>query len=102
MTHTKKAAATLLAGCIALGAMTAQDPPKPARLTPAPAGGTTASGAQSGQGPSQEELISKRDEKLKLAFLKKADWLTDYDKARAEAKKSGKPIFTYFSRSYAH
>jgi len=50
----------------------------------------------------QEELIKKRDAKMSLEFLKKADWITDYDKAREEAKKSGKKIFAYFTRSYAH
>jgi hypothetical protein len=49
----------------------------------------------------QDELISKRDKKLESEFLKKADWITDYDKARAESKKAGKPIFGYFTRSYS-
>jgi hypothetical protein len=47
------------------------------------------------------DLEDKRDALLKEAFLKKADWITDYDKAREEAKKSGKTIFGYFTRSYA-
>jgi len=49
-------------------------------------------------GQSAEE---KRDKKLASEFLKKSAWITDYDKAREEAKKSGKPIFGYFTRSYA-
>jgi hypothetical protein len=53
-------------------------------------------------GDDQAALVKKRDEKLALEFLKKADWITDYDKARAEAKKTGKMIFAYFTRSYAH
>jgi hypothetical protein len=48
-----------------------------------------------------QSLEEKRDKKLASEFLKKAAWTTDYDKAREEAKKSGKPIFGYFSRSYA-
>ena len=52
--------------------------------------------------PTQEELIKMRDEKLALPVFQKAHWTFDYDAARAEAKKSGKLIFTYFSRSYAH
>lgn len=48
-----------------------------------------------------QSLEEKRDKKLASEFLKKASWITDYDKALAEAKKSGKPIFGYFSRSYA-
>ena len=47
-------------------------------------------------------LVQKRDEKLQAEWLKKAAWITDYDKALAEAKASGKPIFAYFTRSYAH
>jgi hypothetical protein len=48
-----------------------------------------------------KELEKKRDELLAEDWLKKADWITDYDKARDEAKKSGKVIFAYFTRSYA-
>lgn len=49
----------------------------------------------------EEGLEEKKAEKLKSEFLKKADWILDYDKAREESKKSGKPIFALFSRSYA-
>jgi hypothetical protein len=49
----------------------------------------------------EEGLEARKAEKLKSEFLKKADWILDYDKAREESKKSGKPIFTLFSRSYA-
>jgi len=48
-----------------------------------------------------QTLEEKRDEKLKAAFLKKADWFLDYDKALEAAKKSGKPIFSFFTRSYS-
>ena len=48
-----------------------------------------------------QSLEEKRDKKLASEFLKKASWITDYDKALAESKKSGKAIFGYFSRSYA-
>lgn len=48
-----------------------------------------------------QSLEEKRDKKLASEFLKKSAWLTDYDKALAEAKKSGKPIFGYFTRSYS-
>ena len=50
---------------------------------------------------SQDQLKKKKEEALKEPFLKKAAWLTDYDKALAEAKKTGKPVFAYFTRSYA-
>ena len=48
-----------------------------------------------------QSLEEKRDKKLASEFLKKAAWSTDYDKAREEAKKAGKPIFGYFTRSYS-
>lgn len=48
-----------------------------------------------------EELIKRRDQKLAEPWLKKAAWITDYDQAKEEAKKSKKIIFAYFTRSYA-
>lgn len=65
---------------------------KAARIQPAP----------QGQQKSQDELIAERDKKLAKEFLKAGGWITDYDKAREEAKKSGKLLFSYFSRSYAY
>jgi hypothetical protein len=49
----------------------------------------------------QDTMEQKRDKKLASGFLKKAPWITDYDKALEESKKSGKAIFAYFTRSYA-
>ncbi|GEM_PF-1953760 len=51
--------------------------------------------------PSQEELIKRREKKLALEWIAKGGWITDYDKARALAKKTNRMIFTYFTRSYA-
>ena len=48
-----------------------------------------------------QSMEERRDKKLSEPWVTKAAWLTDYDKARAESKKSGKPIFGYFTRSYA-
>jgi hypothetical protein len=48
-----------------------------------------------------QSLEEKRDKKLASEFLKKASWSTEYEKALAESKKSGKPIFGYFTRSYS-
>jgi hypothetical protein len=53
------------------------------------------------QSPDQETLIERRDKKLASKFLQNATWITNYDKARAEAKKSKKLIFGYFTRSFA-
>ena len=51
---------------------------------------------------SQDDLIAERDKKLAKTVFQKANWIFDYDEARAEAKKQGKFLFTYFSRSYAY
>ena len=51
--------------------------------------------------PSQDQLKKQRDDKFGEAWVKKFPWVTDYSKAKEEAKKSGKLIFAYFSRSYA-
>lgn len=51
--------------------------------------------------PPQDRLEQMRDKKLNAAFMKHAPWITDYDEALAKSKESGKPIFAYFSRSYA-
>ena len=48
-----------------------------------------------------ESMQAKLDAKRKQPFLSKAPWTTDYDKARESAKASDKPIFAYFTRSYA-
>ena len=52
--------------------------------------------------PSQDELIVEREKKLAKPVFKHANWLFDYDEAREEAKKQGKLLFTYFTRSYAY
>ncbi len=49
----------------------------------------------------QETLKKSLEHKLAAEFLKKASWILDFDKAKEEAKKSGKRIFAYFTRSYA-
>jgi len=49
----------------------------------------------------QEAMKQNLAKKLESEFLKAAPWITDFDKARDEAKKSGKLIFAYFTRSYA-
>lgn len=51
--------------------------------------------------PSQDELIQKRTEKLAKPVFEKADWLLDYDAARARAREQQKLLLVYFTRSYA-
>ncbi len=50
----------------------------------------------------QDSMESKLEKKIKAPFLSKAGWITDYDKAREESRKSGRLIFAYFTRSYAN
>lgn len=64
-------------------------------------GGLLALSLDAQQTLGQDELISRREAKLAEPFIKNADWITDYDQALAKAKQSGKPIFAYFSRSFA-
>ena len=53
------------------------------------------------QDDAQLKFIEKRDAKMAHEVFQKADWIFDYDKVREQAKASGKPIFAYFTRSYA-
>jgi hypothetical protein len=50
---------------------------------------------------SAQDMESRLEEKLAKDFVKNADWVTDFDAAKAKAKESGKLIFAYFTRSYA-
>jgi len=54
--------------------------------------------AQDNQDAMKENLAHK----LEKPFFKKTKWITDYDEAKAAAKKNGKLIFAYFTRSYAN
>ena len=49
----------------------------------------------------QERLIANRKKKLAKPFVQHGGWMLDYDKARAKAKREGKFLLTYFTRSYA-
>ncbi len=50
------------------------------------------------QGQSLEE---KLEEKLAKEFMKKIEWNLTLDEAMKKSKETGKPIFGYFTRSYA-
>ncbi|MGE3173807.1 MAG: hypothetical protein AB7O97_14370 [Planctomycetota bacterium] len=50
----------------------------------------------------QPELQRRRAEKVQKEVFGRAPWKFDFDAARAAAKESGKLIFAYFTRSYAH
>ncbi len=89
-------APTLLAVAMLAGTGTAQQDPKPS----VPATKLTAPTTPT-QPPVQDEVKKLRAEKLAKPVFKQAAWRTDYDQARAEAKKDGKLILVYFTRSYA-
>mgnify|MGYP001595004259 CR=1 FL=1 len=59
--------------------------------------GGTATAALAQQG----DLEAKLQEKRAKPYMTAAAWITDFDAAKAEAKKTGKLIFAYFNRSYA-
>ena len=54
--------------------------------------------AQRAQGA--DDLRKKRDAELKKPVFQKAPWLSDYDAARAQARKDDKLLLGYFTRSY--
>jgi len=49
-----------------------------------------------------EELTKRYEKMLESPWIAKGHWIVDYDEARARAKREGKLIFVYFSRSYAY
>ena len=51
--------------------------------------------------PTPAELKSRLEKELSAAWIKNADWVMDFDAAKAKSKASGKLIFAYFTRSYA-
>ena len=48
-----------------------------------------------------QELRDNYKHKLEKEFVSKIEWVQSYDQARASAKKQGKLVLGYFSRSYA-
>lgn len=57
--------------------------------------------ATTGSAQDADKMKANYEKKLASDFMKKVDWVTDYDEARAKAAKSGEVIFAYFTRSYA-
>lgn len=47
-----------------------------------------------------ETLKAKKAGKLDSEFLKRAAWIPDWDRAREESRRSGKPILGYFTLSH--
>ena len=53
------------------------------------------------QGDQQDKFRQNYEKALEAEFIEYGGWVTDYDVARERAKKEGKLIFAFFSRSYA-
>lgn len=49
----------------------------------------------------QQQLQEKLDAKLAKSFIQKADWELEFDAAKKRAAAEAKPLFIYFSRSFA-
>ena len=48
-----------------------------------------------------QDLEANLEKKLAKPFFKNAAWITDFGEAKRKAKELNKPIFAYFTRSYA-
>ena len=49
----------------------------------------------------QDPNQAKLDKKLAKEFVKKIEWVQDYDVAKQRAGESGKLVLAYFTRSFA-
>jgi hypothetical protein len=49
----------------------------------------------------QAHYQAEYEKKLAKEFVSFGGWITDYDEAREKARKEGKVLFTYFTRSYS-
>jgi hypothetical protein len=48
-----------------------------------------------------QSLEEKYTQKLEKDFVSKIEWVRTLEEAQAAARKTGKPVFAYFTRSYA-
>ena len=48
-----------------------------------------------------QDNAAKKEAKLAEPWLTSTDWVLSYDEAKEAASETGKPIFAYFTRSYA-
>lgn len=94
-------ASTVLPLFLTISATAAQQGAKPAPADPDAPRAARVSGQAQDTPKTQEQLIKLRNETFALDVFKRAPWTFDYDAARQDAKKSGKPILVYFTRSYS-
>lgn len=59
-------------------------------------------GASTARAQDVEELKKRKEKKLNEPWTKNGDWIFDYEQALKKAEETGKPIFAYFTRSYAY
>jgi hypothetical protein len=50
----------------------------------------------------QDEMKAKFAEMQTEPWFTGGDWITDFDAAKAKAAETGRPIFAYFTRTYAY
>ena len=48
-----------------------------------------------------QDMQAKYEAKIAENWVSSGNWVLDFDKAKEQAKKEGKVIFAYFTRSYA-
>ena len=48
-----------------------------------------------------QDMKANLEKKLAKPFVKNAAWVTDFDEAKRKARELQRPIFAYFTRSYA-
>jgi len=49
----------------------------------------------------QEKMAANYAEMQTHSWFQDGGWMTDFDAAKARSAETGKPIFAYFTRSYA-
>ena len=54
-----------------------------------------------GTATAQGSLEEKYKKKLNKEFARKIPWVHDFNEALKLSRKTGKPIFSYFTRSYS-
>lgn len=62
---------------------------------------TLAVAAAAQEPPSRKALEAGLERKLAKPFVKNAAWIQDFAEAKRKARELQKPIFAYFTRSYA-
>ena len=100
MNHSKTIGLALLGALLMPATTQAQEKKTPPKKKLFRAMTLTGSGASS-KPPTQAEFKQRMTKKLAGPWLSNVVWNYDYSKALQESTTSGKPLFAYFTRSYA-